>query len=81
VTFFGVVPGDFLEITPISNVLLHLPMTLLFLWLGMVFGMMMFVRAVFIILWFLQTYTPKILFFMVLKLLLDFNNISISRTE
>jgi hypothetical protein len=35
-TFISVVPGDFVELTPFSSVLLHLPITLLFLWLGLV---------------------------------------------
>jgi hypothetical protein len=50
------------------------------MWLGLVFRML-FVRVVFIILWLLHICRPKLLFVLVLKLLLDFNNISISRTE
>jgi hypothetical protein len=72
----GVVPRAFVEITPFSGVLLCLPMTLLFLWLGLVFRRL-FVRVVFIILWLLQICRPKLLFVLVLKFLLDFNNISI----
>ena len=36
-TFVGVVPEDFVEITPFSGVLLCLPVTFLFLCLGLVF--------------------------------------------
>jgi hypothetical protein len=68
-----------MEITPFFGVLLCLPMTLLFLWLGLVFGRL-FVRVVFVILWLLRISRPKIFFVLVLKFLLDFNNISISDT-
>jgi hypothetical protein len=64
------------EITPFSGVLLCLPVTLLFLWLGLVFGRL-FVRVVFIILWLLHICRPKLPFVLVLKFLLNFNNISI----
>jgi hypothetical protein len=74
------VPGDFVEITLFSNVLLCLPMTLHFLCLGLVFGRL-FVRDVFVILWLLWIYRYEILFVLVLKFLLDFNNILISNTE
>ena len=37
-------PGDFVEIAPFFGVLLCLPVTLLFLWLGLVFRRL-FVRA------------------------------------
>jgi hypothetical protein len=80
VTFIGVVPGDFMEITPFSGVLLFLPVTLLFMWLGLVFGRL-FVRDSFVILWFLQICRPELLFVLVLKVLHDFNNISISNTK
>ena len=69
-TFIGVVPGAFVEISPFSSVLLCFLVTLLFLWLELVFERLFF-RAVFGIL-------P---FVLVLKFLLDFNNISIGRTE
>jgi hypothetical protein len=74
------VPGDFVEITPFFGVLLCLLVTLLFLWLGMVFRRL-FVRAFFVILWLLRIYRPELSFVLVLKFLLDFNNISISSTE
>ena len=45
-TFIGVVPGDFLEIAPFSGFLLCLPVTLLFLCLGLVFRRL-FIRDVF----------------------------------
>ena len=48
-TFIGVVPRDFGEIAPFSSVLLCLPVTLIFLCLGLVFGRL-FVRVVFFIL-------------------------------
>ena len=76
----GVVPGDFMEITPFSSVLLCLPMTILFLWLGLVFGRL-FVRVVFVILWLLWICRPELPFVLVLKFLLDFNSISIGSTE
>jgi hypothetical protein len=62
------------EIAPFFGVLLCLSVTLLFLWLGLVFGRL-FVRAVFIILWLLQICRPKLPFVLVLKFLLsrDFN--------
>jgi hypothetical protein len=47
-------------------------------WTG--FGRLSF-RVVFVILWLLKIYIPKIPFVVVLKFLLDFNNISISSTE
>jgi hypothetical protein len=78
--FIGVMPGDFVEITPFSGVLLRLYVTLLFLWLGLVFGRL-FVRVVFIILWLLWICRIELPFVLVLKFLLDFNNISISNTE
>jgi hypothetical protein len=46
-TFIGVFPGDFVEITPFFDVLLHLFVTLLFLWLGLVFERL-FVRVFFV---------------------------------
>ena len=76
-TFIGVVPGDFVQITPFSSVLLCLPVTLLFMWL---FGRL-FVRGVFVLLWLLSICKNKILFVLVLKFLLDFNSISIGSTE
>jgi len=79
-TFIGVVLGDFVEITPFSGVLLRLSVTLLFLWLGMILGRL-FVRDVFIILWLLHIFKPKLSFVLVLKFLHDFNDISISNTE
>ena len=80
VTFVAVVPGAFVEITPFSGVLLCLPMTLLFLCLGLVFGRL-FVRDIFGILWLLWIFKTKIPFVLVLKFLLDFNSISIGNTE
>jgi hypothetical protein len=68
------------EITPFSGVLLCLPVTLLFLWLGLVFRRL-FVRVVFVILWLLRICRPELPFVLVLKFLLDFNNISISNTS
>jgi hypothetical protein len=53
-------------------------MTLLFLWLGLVFGRL-FVRVVFVILWLLWICRPELLFVLVLKFLLDFNSISIRK--
>ena len=83
-TFFSdihwFVPGDFVEIAPFSSVLLCLPITVLFLWLGLVFKIL-FVRAIFIILWLLHIFRPKLPFVMVLKFLLNFKNISIRSTE
>ena len=78
-TFVSVVPRDFVEIAPFSSVLLFLLVTLLFLWLGLVFGRL-FVRFVFIILWLFHICKPKLSFVLVLKFLLYFN-ISISNTE
>jgi hypothetical protein len=69
-----------MEIVPFSGVLLHLPMTLLFPWLGLVFRRL-FVRAVFVILWLLQICRPELPFVLVLKFLLDFNSILINITE
>jgi hypothetical protein len=54
--------------------------TLLFLWLGLVFGRL-FVRVVFVILWLLWICRPELSFVLVLKFLLDFNSISIGSTE
>jgi len=68
------------EITPFFGVLLCLPVTLLFLCLGLVFGRL-FVRVVFVILWLLRIYRSEISFLLVLKFLLDFNSISIRSTE
>ena len=79
-TFISVVPGDFVELTPFSGVLLCLSLTLLFLCLGLVFGRLL-VRAVFVILWLLQICRPEPPFVLVLKFLLDFNSISISSIE
>ena len=45
-TFVGVVPGAFVEITPFSGIVLRLSVTLLFPWLGLVFRRL-FVRAVY----------------------------------
>jgi hypothetical protein len=78
--FIGVVPRAFVEITPFFGVLLYLPVTLLFLCLGLVFGRL-FVRAVFVILWLLRICRPELSFVLVLKFLLNFNSISISSTE
>jgi hypothetical protein len=68
------------ELAPFFGVLLCLPMTLLFLCLGLVFGRL-FVRVVFVILRLLQICRPELPFVLVLKFLLDFNSISISNTE
>ena len=76
----GCYTGDFVEIAPFFGVLLCLPVTLLFLCLGLVFGRL-FVRAVFVILRLLQICRPKLPFVVVLKFLLDFNSISISSTR
>jgi len=80
VTFIGVVPEAFVEIAPFFGVLLCLPVTILFLWLGPVFGRLL-VRVVFFILWLLWICRPKLPFVLVLKFMLDFNNISIGITE
>ena len=69
-----------MEITPFSGVLLCLPVTLLFLWLGLVFGRL-FVRVVLVILWLLWICRPELSFVLVLKFLLDFNRISIGSIE
>jgi hypothetical protein len=69
-------PGDFVESIPFSGVLFCLPVTLLFLWLGLVFERL-FVRDVFVILWLLQICRPELPFFLVIKFLLNINNISI----
>ena len=69
-----------MEITPFFGVLLHLSVTLLLLWLRLVFRKL-FVRVVFLILWLLQICRSELLFVLVLKIFLDFNKISISRTE
>jgi hypothetical protein len=50
------------EITPFSSVLLCLPVTLLFLWLGLVFGRL-FIRVIFVILWLLRICRPELPFF------------------
>jgi hypothetical protein len=68
------------EIAPFSGVLLCLLVTLLFLWLGLVFRRLS-VRDVFVILWLLRICRPELPFVLVLKFLLDFNNISISSTS
>ena len=78
-TFIRVVPGAFVEIVPFSGVLC-LPVTLLFLCLGLVFGRL-FVRVVFVILWLLQICRPEFPFVLVLKFFLNFNSISISSTD
>ena len=78
--FIGVVPGTFVELTPFFGVFLCLPVTLLFKWLGLVFGRL-FVRDVFVILWLLWICRPEFPFVLVLKFLLNFNSISISSTE
>ena len=79
-TFIRVVPGAFVEIAPFSSVLLCLPVTLIFPWLGLVFRRL-FVRVVFVILWLLRICKPELSFVLVLKFLLNFNNISISDTK
>jgi hypothetical protein len=68
------------EITPFFSVLLCLPVTLLFLWIGLVFERL-FVRVIFVILWLLWICRPELSFVLVLKFLLNFNNISINNTE
>jgi hypothetical protein len=68
------------ELAPFPGVFLCLPVTLLFLWLGLVFGRL-FVRVVFVILWLLWICRPELPFVLVLKFLLDFNSISIGSTE
>jgi len=80
VTFIGVVSGDFVEIAPFFGVLLCLPVTLLFLWLGLVFRRL-FVRVVFAILWLLWICRPELPFVLVLKFLLNFNSILIGSIE
>ena len=79
-TFIGVVPWDFVEIVPFSGDLLCLPMTLIFLWLGLVFGRL-FVRVVFAIVCLLWIFRSELPFVPVIKFMLDFNNISISNIE
>jgi len=73
VTFLSVVPGAFVEITPFFDVFLCLLVTLLFLWLGLVFKRL-FIRVVFFILWLLRICTTELSFVSVLKFLLDFRN-------
>ena len=69
-----------MELAPFFGVLLCLPVTLLFLLLGLVFERL-FVRAVFVILWLLVIGRPELLFILVLKFLLYFNSLLISNTE
>ena len=79
-TFISVVPGAFVELEPFSSVLLCLLVTLLFLCLGLVFRKL-FVRVIFIILLLFWIWKPEILLVLVLKFLLDFNNLSIRNTK
>jgi hypothetical protein len=79
VTFISVVPRDFVEITALSSVLC-ISITLLFLWLGLVFWRLV-VRDVFPILWLLCICRPKLPFVMVSKFLLDFDSISIGSSK
>jgi len=37
VTFIGVVPGDFMEVAPLPNVILYFSFTLIFLFIALVF--------------------------------------------
>jgi uncharacterized membrane protein len=71
---------DFVEIVPFLGVLLYLSVTIIFLWLGLIFRRL-FVRVVFIILSLFRICILEVPFVLVLKFLLDFNNISISNTE
>ena len=80
VKFFGVVPGDFMELASFSCVLLCLHVTLLFLFLGLVFGKL-FVRAVFVILWLLRICRPELSFVLVPKFLLNFDSIWIGNSQ
>ena len=63
-----------MEIAPFSGVLLFLPVTLTFLWLGLFFGRVFF-RVVFVILCLLRICKIELSFVLVLKFLLDFNSI------
>ena len=77
--FISVVLGSFVEIAPFFGVL-RLPVTLLFLSLRLVFWNL-FVRVIFLILWFFRIWRSKLPFVLVPKFLLDFNNISIRNTK
>jgi hypothetical protein len=80
VTFISVVPGDFVEITPFSSVLLRLSLPFFS------YGLDWFSEG-----WLLGPSLPYFgccgfadlnsMLVLVLKFLLDFNNISISNTE
>jgi hypothetical protein len=76
----GVVPWDFMEITPIFSVLLPLSVTLIFLWLGFVLWRL-FVRAIFTILCLLKVCINELLFVLVPKFLLNFDTISIGISQ
>jgi hypothetical protein len=80
--FISVVPRDFVEVTPLHSVILHLPISLLFLRLGLVVLSLaiLWIRATFntLVVTDLQTQIP---FFLLLKILLDFDSISISGSQ
>jgi len=87
-TFFGVVPRDFMVFTPFFYVLLQLFITLLVLRLGLVvvrvaifsLSLVLWVGVTFTLLWMWGVYRPKLSPLM-LKFMLDLENISISRTQ
>jgi hypothetical protein len=80
VTFINVVLRDFVEVAPLPSVLLHLPIALILFWLGLVILRLhiLWIRVAFSILWSLQICRPKFSLVLVLKFLLDVDNISIS---
>jgi hypothetical protein len=80
VTFISVLPADFVEVTPLPSVILHLPFTLYVLCL-VLFVWRLFVRVIFIILWLLQIWRPEFPFILVTKVFLDFENISIRNSQ
>lgn len=71
-----------MEVTPLPSVLLHLPIAIFFLWLGMVVLRLtiLWVRDSFTILWLLWICRPKFWRVLLLEFLVDFDNISISES-
>jgi hypothetical protein len=80
VTFIGVVLGDFVEVTPLPSVILHLPFTFYVMFL-ILFVWRLLVRVVFIVLWLLPIWRPEFPFILVPKVFLNFDNISIENSQ
>jgi hypothetical protein len=88
-TFISIVPRDFVELAPLSSVLLRLPITLVYWWLGLAFlglaildmSFSLGFRATLTGLLLRRVFKTKKSLILLLELVLDLDNISVSVSQ